>query len=98
MKYDLKDKFKYTETKECNAIEFRMPKGKEAQKVYNLLGALTPLAEGKVPENLADATIDFVNLFGSVVGDVDFPIQEISEALSSRDILEIAQVAVDNFT
>lgn len=98
MKYDLKDPFDITESKRCEAIEFRQPRGKESQKVFNLLGALSPIAEGKIPLDLADTTLKFISDFGEVVGHSDFPISEVCEAVSSRDILEIAQQAVDHFT
>lgn len=95
--YELLDPFKVTESYTADAIEIRQPTGREAQKVFNMVSALIPMAAGRIPENLADLVIDFVNDFGEFPGSTT-PVSAASGSIGARDIFALAEQITENFT
>lgn len=98
MLYTLKHPVKYTADKTCKALEFRRPKGKEAKRVFSIISALMPIAEGKpIPDDAADHAINFVSEFAEVVGDPTFPAIEIANQLDVSDVWAMMEFITENF-
>lgn len=104
MIYDLKHPFIYAKDADTGAekkavgIEFRRPKGKESQKVFTILSALKPFAEGgEIPDDLAERVLAFTAAFGTVVGDENQPMDMITGHIDASDIMPIATEILDSF-
>lgn len=85
--------------RKCAGIKFRHARGSEADTVFELLGALKPLADGgPIPKGIASNVIAFVGQFAVVVGHEKYPMQDAAEFIDSRDILPLSGFIVENFT